>query len=103
MRSGPLLALAGFGAVGDIMRHRSFRIYLIGHIPNVVGDLGGADCHRLAGLGADRVGFWVGAVVAADALPVLLFGPIGGVLADRLDRKKISLVTQAILVCSASA
>ena len=32
-----LLDVAGFGAVEQIMRHRSFRIYLIGHIPNVVG------------------------------------------------------------------
>ena len=30
-------------------------------------------------------------------LPVLLFGPFGGVMADRLDRKTISLVTQSIL------
>lgn len=94
---GRLLAMAGFGAVGDIMRHRSFRIYLIGHIPNVVG----VWVVRIAigWLAWELTGsaFWVGALVAADALPVLLFGPIGGVMADRLDRKQISLVTQAIL------
>lgn len=94
---GRLLALAGFGAVGDIMRHRSFRIYLIGHIPNVVGIW----VVRIAigWLAWELTGsaFWVGALVAADALPVLVFGPVGGVLADRLDRKTISLVTQSIL------
>lgn len=92
-----LLALAGFGAVGDIMRHRSFRIYLIGHIPNVVGIW----VVRIAigWLAWELTGsaFWVGALVAADALPVLLFGPVGGVMADRLDRRTISLVTQSIL------
>ena len=32
-----LLALAGFGAVEQVMRHHSFSIYLIGHIPSVIG------------------------------------------------------------------
>lgn len=35
----------------------------------------------------------VGFVGAAEMLPFLLFGPYSGVLADRLDRKKILLVT----------
>jgi MFS family permease len=92
-----MLALAGFGAVGDIMRHRSFRIYLVGHIPNVVGTW----VVRIAigWLGWELTGsaFWVGALVAADALPVLLLGPLGGVMADRMDRKRISVVTQSVL------
>ncbi|MFT5181128.1 MAG: MFS family permease, partial [Alphaproteobacteria bacterium] len=41
--------------------------------------------------------FWLGALAAADALPVLVLGPLGGVLADRLDRLKICIVTQAAL------
>ena len=92
-----LLALAGFGAVGDIMRHRSFRIYLIGHIPNVVGIWVVRIAIGWLAWELTESAFWVGALVAADALPVLFFGPIGGVLADRLDRKTISLVTQSIL------
>lgn len=94
---GHLLSLAGFGAVGDIMRHRSFRIYLIGHIPNVVGIWVVRIAIGWLAWELTESAFWVGALVAADALPVLFFGPIGGVLADRLDRKTISLVTQSIL------
>lgn len=94
---GHLLDLAGFGAVGDIMRHRSFRIYLIGHIPNVVGIWVVRIAIGWLAWELTASAFWVGALVAADALPVLLFGPFGGVMADRLDRKTISLVTQSIL------
>ena len=94
---GRLLALAGFGAVGDIMRHRSFRIYLIGHIPNVVGIWVVRIAIGWLAWELTASAFWVGALVAADALPVLIFGPVGGVMADRLDRKTISLVTQSIL------
>ncbi len=32
-----LLHFAGFGAAEQVMRHRNFRIYMIGHIPNVIG------------------------------------------------------------------
>tara|TARA_R110002110_G_scaffold415612_6_gene652050 strand:+ start:75095 stop:76366 length:1272 start_codon:yes stop_codon:yes gene_type:complete len=92
------LALAGFGAVGDVMRHRSFRIYLIGHIPNVVGTWVVRISISWLAWELTKSGFWVGAVAAADALPVLLFGPVGGVLADRMDRRKIAVATQAALV-----
>ena len=92
------LALAGFGAVGDVMRHRSFRIYLIGHIPNVVGTWVVRISISWLAWELTHSGFWVGAVAAADALPVLLFGPIGGVMADRMDRRKIAIATQAMLV-----
>ena len=92
-----LLALAGFGAVEEVMQHRSFRIYLIGHIPNVVGIWVVRIAIGWLAWELTESSFWVGAVAAADALPVLLFGPIGGVLADRMDRKHIAVVTQAIL------
>jgi len=91
------LALAGFGAVGDVMRHRSFRIYLVGHIPNVVGTWVVRISISWLAWELTKSGFWVGAVAAADALPVLLFGPIGGVLADRMDRRMIAIATQAAL------
>lgn len=93
-----VLAFAGFGAVGDVMRHRSFRIYLVGHIPNVVGTWVVRISISWLAWELTHSGFWVGAVAAADALPVLLFGPIGGVMADRMDRRKIAVATQAILV-----
>ncbi|MDA0784669.1 MAG: MFS transporter [Proteobacteria bacterium] len=92
------LALAGFGAVGDVMRHRSFRIYLIGHIPNVVGTWVVRISISWLAWELTKSGFWVGAVAAADALPGLLLGPIGGVMADRMDRRKIAIATQVGLV-----
>ena len=91
------LAVAGFGAVGDVMRHQSFRIYLIGHIPNVIGTWIVRISIGWLAWELTRSGFWVGAVAAADALPVLVFGPVGGVLADRMDRRRIAIATQTSL------
>jgi len=92
-----LVSFAGFGSVGDIMRLRNFRIYLYGHIPNVVGIWVVRIAIGWLAWELTHSGFWVGAVAAADAMPVLLLGPVGGVLADRFDRKFIAMVTQAIL------
>ncbi len=42
--------------------------------------------------------FMLGAINGVGAIPFLIFGPWGGVAADRLDRKKLMLVTQAYLL-----
>ena len=56
-----------------------------------------------------RSGFWLGAVVFAELVPVIVIGPFGGVLADRINRVRLSLVcqclgvVQAALLCALSA
>ena len=45
--------------------------------------------------------FLVGAVGGFRAVPFLLIGPIAGVMADRLDRRKLVLVSQAMLASAA--
>lgn len=47
---------------------------------------------KLTGSGVD-----LGAVLAAQFLPVLLLGPAGGLLADRVNKRKLILVTQSLL------
>lgn len=39
-------------------------------------------------------GTWLGVVAAAQFLPVLLLAPYGGLLADRLDKRRILMATQ---------
>ncbi len=41
--------------------------------------------------------FWLGIVAFADLFPTLLVGPFGGLLADRLERRRILLATQSLL------
>ena len=42
-----------------------------------------------------------GTVIAIRALPILFIGPWAGVLADRMDRRKVVMVTQAVMAVSA--
>lgn len=47
--------------------------------------------------------FWLGLVGFASSLPSLIFSLMGGVLADRIDRRKLLFVTQSIMMASAFA
>src|SRR5204863_7317842 len=46
--------------------------------------------------------FWVSFVTFVNFMPTVL-SPIGGVYSDRLDRRKILLVTQAVMMADACA
>ncbi len=93
-----LLDIAGFGAVGQAMRHRNFRIYLIGFVPNVIGIWVVRVAVGWLTWELTESGTWLGVIGAADALPVLLVGPLGGALADRLDRRLIAISSQTVLM-----
>lgn len=92
-----LLDIAGFSSVGQVMRIRNFRIYLMGHIPNVVGVWVVRIAIGWLAWDLTHSEFWTGALAAADAMPVILLGPIGGALADRLDRRTIAMIAQIVL------
>ena len=49
-----------------------------------------------------RSAFWVGAVAFASFFPMWL-SPLGGVLADRFDRRRILLATQSVMMLAATA
>ena len=42
-----------------------------------------------------------GTVIAIRALPILIIGPWAGVLADRVDRRKVVMATQAVMAVAA--
>lgn len=79
------------------MRHRNFRVYLIGFVPNVIGIWVVRVAVGWLTWELTRSGTWLGIIAAADAMPVLLLGPIGGALADRLDRRMICITSQSVL------
>ncbi len=47
--------------------------------------------------------FWLGVVAFADLFPTLVVGPFGGLLADRLERRRILLATQSLLALQSLA
>jgi MFS family permease len=52
---------------------------------------------------SDNSGFAVGFVLALQFVPTLLFGAWGGVVADRFDKRKLLVITQAVMAVTAAA
>ena len=61
-----------------------------------------ADCGAgLADLSAEPFGVFAGAGSVSGGLPIFLFSMLGGVVADRTERRKILLISQYIQMASA--
>lgn len=83
-------------------RVRNFRLYFCGQVVSFAGNWMqivalATLVHDLSGSGTK-----LGLVYMVQFAPVLAFGAYGGVLADRFDRRKLSMVTQLLLASLAA-
>jgi len=80
------------------LRHRNFRLYLSGQIISTVGTWMQSVAMPWLALQLTHSGLLVGLVLAAQFVPILLGGPLGGVLADRERKRTILVTTQALFM-----
>jgi MFS family permease len=78
------------------LRHRNFRLFLTGQIVSTVGTWMQSVAMPWLALQLTHSAFLVGLVLAAQFLPVLVAGPLGGLAADRYRKRNVLLVTQAL-------
>ncbi|MGH2463258.1 MAG: MFS transporter [Candidatus Limnocylindria bacterium] len=88
----------GFGA----LRHRNFRLYWSGQVVSLVGTWMQSVSQPWLVLELGGSAFQVGTVIALQFAPALFLAPIGGVLADRFDKRGLLLVTQALAMLQAA-
>lgn len=85
------------------LRHRNFRLFFYGQGISLIGTW----MHSLAQgwlvLKLTDSAFYLSLVQAMGSLPILFFSVIGGVIADRSDKKKLLLMTQALSMSLALA
>src|ERR1700739_275969 len=94
---GALAAAAGrprWRAVGRALRHRNFQLFFGGQLISLVGTWMQTVAqswlvYRLTGSGLK-----LGAVGFASQIPVFLFAPLGGIVADRTNRRHVVIATQ---------
>src|ERR1700690_1904447 len=84
------------------MRHRNFQLFFSGQMISLVGtwmdNIAEAWLvYRLTGSS-----LLLGTVAFAGQIPIFLLGPIGGLVADRFDRRSIIVVTQVSSMILAS-
>jgi MFS family permease len=87
--------LFDFSGLGRAFAIRNFTLYTAGNTLSLIGMW----VQRLA-VGwlmweLTESGAWLGAIAIAEFIPIMLLTPFGGVVADRFDRLRVSLIAQS--------
>ncbi|MBH1937316.1 MFS transporter [Streptomyces sp. AV19] len=93
----------GRGRTRAVLAVPDFRLYLAGQGLSLVGTWMQAVAQPWLVLELSHSGTVVGLATAALFLPVLLLGPYGGLVADRADKRRLLLLTQAAFMLLALA
>src|SRR4051794_15612947 len=78
------------------LQSRTYRLYFVGQIISVSGTWMQSVALGWLVLQLTASGTWLGLVIAAQFLPMLVLGPFGGVVADRVDKRRFLLLTQTL-------
>jgi MFS family permease len=90
-------------SVFSALRHRDFRLFLGGQLVSQSGTWVQTVAQGWLVLQLTDSAFAVGVVTALGSLPILLFTLYGGVVADRVDKRRLVLVLQSLMLVEALA
>jgi MFS family permease len=85
------------------LRHRNFRIYLSGLVLSLIGTWMQSTAQAWLVYRLTKSEVLLGTTQFAGNVPILLLGPLAGVVADRFPRHKIVTVTQLLFLLQATA
>ena len=88
----------GFSA----MRHRNYRIYWFGQIGSLVGAWMQSVAQPWLVLELGGSPLQLGAVLALMFAPSMFLAPIGGVIADRVDKRRVLMIVNAVAMLQAA-
>lgn len=77
------------------LRHRNYRLLFFAQMISVVGVWMQSTAQGWLVLRLSDSSFWLGAVAAAQSLPVMLLSLPAGTLADRFPKRRLLLITQS--------
>ncbi len=78
------------------LKIRNYRCYFAGQSVSMIGTWMQSIAQSWLVFSLTRSGFAVGLVVAFQALPVLVFGPVGATLGDRFGKYRVLFWTQSL-------
>ena len=82
-------------AAGRALRHRNFQLFFSGQLISLVGTWMQTVAQSWLVYRLTGSGFQLGAVGFASQIPVFVFAPLGGIVADRSNRQHVVIATQA--------
>ncbi len=87
--------IRSFGAV-KVFRNRAYRIYTEGNFISLIGTWVQRVATGWLAWELTHSGAWLGIIAAAELLPSIIAGPLGGAMADRMDRFRLIKVAQIL-------
>ncbi len=78
------------------LRQRNYRLFFFGQLISVAGTWMQTVAQSFLVLDLTHSGTQLGLTTAARFLPIFIFGPVGGLFADRLDKQRVLYVTQTL-------
>ena len=78
------------------LRQRNYRLFFFGQLVSVAGTWMQTVAQSFVVLDLTHSGTQLGLTTAARFLPMFLFGPVGGVFADRMDKRRVLYLTQTL-------
>jgi MFS family permease len=85
-----------FRRIGSSLHQRNYRLFFFGQLISVAGTWMQTVAQSFLVLGLTHSCTQLGLTTAARFVPILLFGPMGGLVADRMDKQKVMYVTQTL-------
>src|SRR5579863_4307361 len=84
------------------LHHRNFRLFWFGQLISLIGTWMQSTAQAWLVLELTHSAWLLGLVGALQFLPVMVFSLFGGVLADRVPKRKLLLVAQSVALVQAS-
>jgi MFS family permease len=91
------------GQMVSSLHQRNYRLFFFGQLVSVIGTWMQTVAQSFLVLGLTHSGTQLGLTSAARFLPMFAFGPMGGVFADRMDKRRVLYVTQSLSSLLAAA
>ncbi len=91
----------GLPVILRALRHRNFQLFFSGQLVSLVGTWMQSIAESWLVYRLTGSAFLLGAVGFASQIPVFLVAPVGGIVADRKNRQRIVISTQASAMCLA--
>jgi MFS family permease len=100
-RPGWSQALARLGPIPRTLAHRDFGLYIAGNSVSLIGTWMQRIAVGWLAWELSRSGAVLGLVAFCDLFPAVVIGPFGGVLADRMSRKRLIMIAQSLIMAQA--
>ena len=87
--------------IGRALAERNYRLFTIGSIVTLIGQWSQRIAIGWLAWELTHSGTWLGLIAFADLFPTVVVTPFAGVIADRVDRRRMMIVTQFLAMLQA--